>query len=103
VNDLELVAEHDDLNVLLEPGETMSTKKLDGATDQTVEERKGHGPKGSPRYQGWSSRQRSGFVHPTSTGQDEKPSSGALRFTGKTVRSAQIALSVRFLSRRPHT
>lgn len=81
----------------------MNPKELDGATDQTVEERKGHGRNGSPRYQGWPSRQRSGFVHPTSTGQHEKPCSGALRFTGKTVWSAQIALSVRFLSRRPHT
>jgi hypothetical protein len=34
-----------------------------------VEEREGRGRRGSPRHQGWSIRQCSGFVHPAPWGQ----------------------------------
>ena len=45
--ELELMAEHDDLVVLLEPAETMNPKKLGSATDQTVEKPEGHDRRGS--------------------------------------------------------
>jgi hypothetical protein len=40
------VAEHDDLDILLDAAETMNPKQLDGVTDQTVEERGGHDRRG---------------------------------------------------------
>ena len=40
---LELLTEHDYLDVFLESAETTDTEQLDGATDQTEEEREGHG------------------------------------------------------------
>ncbi len=51
----ELMTEHDDLEVLLDAAETMNAKQLDGATDQTAEEREGHDGRGSPRHRSWSS------------------------------------------------
>jgi hypothetical protein len=43
VQNLEMLTEHDDLDVLLESAETMDTEQPDRATDQTEEEREGHG------------------------------------------------------------
>jgi hypothetical protein len=51
----ELMTEHDDLDVLLDAAETMNAKQLDGATDQTAEEREGDDRRGSPRHRSWSS------------------------------------------------
>ena len=48
VQNLELVAQHDDLDVLLEPAKTTNPKEFDGATDETEEKREGHGRRGSP-------------------------------------------------------
>jgi hypothetical protein len=66
--ELELMAEHDDLVVLLEPAETMNPQKIQGTPDETEEEREGQGRRGSPRHRGWSSG-RSRFVHSTPWGQ----------------------------------
>lgn len=60
LQDLELVAEHDDLDVFLESAETMNSQKVKGAPDQTKEEREGHDPRGCRRHRAWSSR-RSGM------------------------------------------
>jgi len=47
LQDLDLMAKHDDLDILLDAAETKNPKKLDGATDQTEEEREGHDRRGS--------------------------------------------------------
>ena len=52
VQDLELVTQHDDLDVLLESVETTDTEQLDDTTNKTEEEREGHGRKGSPLASG---------------------------------------------------
>jgi hypothetical protein len=48
VQDLELMAEHDDLDVLLDSAETMNSQKIEGAPDETEEEREGHDRRGLP-------------------------------------------------------
>jgi hypothetical protein len=59
------VAEHDDLDILLDAAETMNPKQLDGVTDQTVEERGGHDRRG-PSLLSCLVKLAFGFVHPTS-------------------------------------
>jgi len=49
LEDLELVAEHNDLGILLDAVETMDPKNLEGSTDQTAEKREGHSRKGLPQ------------------------------------------------------
>jgi hypothetical protein len=43
---LELVAKHDDLDVLFDIGETMNPQEIEGASHETEEEREGHGRRG---------------------------------------------------------
>jgi hypothetical protein len=57
------MAKHDDLDILLDAAETMNPKKLDGATDQTEEEREGHDRRGSLQTSGLV-KLAFGFVHP---------------------------------------
>ena len=45
--DLDLMAKHNDLDVLVDAAETMNAKKLDGAPKQTEEVREGHDREGS--------------------------------------------------------
>jgi len=65
LQDLELVAEHNDLGILLDAVETMDPKNLEGSTDQTAEKREGHSRKGSPQA---SDLVKLAFGHVHSTG-----------------------------------
>jgi hypothetical protein len=49
---LELMAEHDNLDIFLDAAETMNSKKIEGAPDETKEEREGRDPRGSPQASG---------------------------------------------------
>ncbi|HZM54311.1 MAG TPA: hypothetical protein VFC03_04725 [Acidimicrobiales bacterium] len=44
LQDLDLAAEHDDLDVFLEPAESMNSQKIEGAPDETEGEQEGHDP-----------------------------------------------------------
>lgn len=55
LQDLDLAAEHDDLDVFLEPAESMNSQKIEGAPDETEGEQEGHDPRGCRgRRASWS-------------------------------------------------
>ena len=66
--DLELMTEHDDLDVLLDAAQTMDPKKLEDTSDQAVEEGEGHGRRDSLRHPAWSSQRSSLCIPQVLTG-----------------------------------
>jgi hypothetical protein len=63
LEDREQVAEHDDLYALLGPADTMNSQEIEGAPEETKEEREGRNRRGCHRHRAWS-RRRSGMCTP---------------------------------------